>query len=422
LALKLADRARKAARNADNQLAKGAGGPLCGLPVTIKDSQWLAGVPCANGSRALKDFIPDQTSAAVARLEAAGAVIFAKTTCPELSLRGITESEFYGRTANPWNPERTAGGSSGGAAVAVAVGAGTLSLGGDGGGSIRIPAAFCGVVGFKPTFGVVAREPCFPSWQTIVSYGPLARTVADARLMFSAISTDTNRDRLSRDRDQQISALKGQKLIVSEDLGSAPVNDDVRAVFQQTLGELEAAGAELIFDHPQLPSSVITWAITATYDSWRHQADKSDSHEELEHGTREIMAFGSQFSEQDFAAAQAHRDVIRRAYAEMFERTGAQVMITPTLGCEAFPHGPAHPERIGNTLIEYPWIDWAGFLYDANLTGMPACALPMGLGDEGLPLSLQVTAPMGSDEHVLAVSEQIEAAISWRHPNPWSFG
>jgi Asp-tRNA(Asn)/Glu-tRNA(Gln) amidotransferase A subunit family amidase len=164
-AVRLDDRARRAAAKADAALARGDAGPLCGLPLTIKDSHWLAGVTSAVGSHALADFVPHETSAAVERLEAAGAVIYAKTTTPEFCYFGITESPLNGRTSNPWNVARTPGGSSGGAAAALAAGAGPLALGGDGGGSIRIPSAFCGLVGFKPTFGLVAREPCSPAWK-----------------------------------------------------------------------------------------------------------------------------------------------------------------------------------------------------------------------------------------------------------------
>ena len=152
IALKLYGRARQAAQEADKKRASGRFGKLCGLPITIKDSQFLAGYPCANGAVVLSDFVPTETCRAIELLEQEGAIIFAKTTCPEFSLTGVTHSEMYGLTSNPWNPERTSGGSSGGAAVVVASGIGAFSLGGDGGGSIRIPAGFCGIVGFKPSF------------------------------------------------------------------------------------------------------------------------------------------------------------------------------------------------------------------------------------------------------------------------------
>jgi Asp-tRNA(Asn)/Glu-tRNA(Gln) amidotransferase A subunit family amidase len=229
-ARRLDTRARAKAAEADAALARGAGGPLAGVPVTIKDSHWLAGVPAASGSRARTGFVPNESSAAVQRLEHAGAVIFAKTTTPEFCYLGTTASALHGITRNPWNPERTPGGSSGGAAAAVAARVGPLALGGDGGGSIRIPAAFCGVVGFKPTFGLVPREPCSAGWKTIVSYGPIARSVADARMMLAALAGSHPNDRHSINADG-LDAETPQRLrvVVSEDLGFAPLDDDVRA-------------------------------------------------------------------------------------------------------------------------------------------------------------------------------------------------
>jgi len=414
--IKLYDRARKAAKAADELLAKGLGGPLCGLPITIKDSQWLAGVACTNGSRTQQDFIPQETSAAVQRLEEAGAVIFAKTTCPEFCLTGTTSSELNGTTSNPWNSKRTCGGSSGGAGAAVAAGAGTLSLGGDGGGSIRIPAAFCGIVGFKPSFKAVPREPCFPSWSTIVSYGPMARNVADARLMFSVVAANTDDkpylDSLAAHAQHPLS-LMGQKIIVSEDLGFAPIDDDVRLTFRKVVKMLEEAGAEVIIDHPHLPSSVVAWATSAHYDSWSFQNKKDSPLEGLEKGTLETFQFGASITEDEFDAAEQHRETIHAAYMAMFERNASSFFITPTLGIEAFKHTRRYPKYVGTTRIANPWLDWVAFLYDANLTGMPACALPMGLGDEGLPLSIQVTGPLGSDASILDIAEQLENVIEW---------
>lgn len=417
-ALTLYARARAKAKAADEALSRGTGGLLCGLPITVKDSQWLAGVRCANGSHTLKEFVPERTCAAIERLEAEGAVIFAKTTCPEFSLVGITDSPLYGRTANPWNLSRTTGGSSGGAAAAVAAGLGTLSLASDGGGSIRIPAAFCGLVGFKPSFDLVPREPSFSSWKSLVSYGPIARSVADARLMLGAMVDEEHADAAAQaagDAPELHDRVRGMRVAVSEDLGFAPVDSDVLETFKQTIQSLEQAGAELVFDHPGLPSSVETWSITAFYDAWQHASEQQHDHQELGETTRAILEFGQQFSEADYQQAQTYRQEIHAAYAALFERTRADALLTPTLGCEAFGHGRLWPERIGGTTIELPWVDWVGFLYDANLTGMPACAIPIGLGDEGLPVSLQVIGPVGSDAHVLSVAEGIEALVDWSH-------
>ncbi len=408
-AQKLYNRARQLVSEADKKLKKGSAGPLCGLPITIKDSQFLAGYPCTNGSKLLRDFVPNETSRAVELLEQAGAIIFARTTCPEFSLTGITHSELYGLTSNPWNLDRTCGGSSGGAAAAVAAGLGAFSLGGDGGGSIRIPAGFCGIVGFKPSFGAIPREPCFPSWQSIVSYGPMTRSVADAQLMYSILNPDAEPY-----RPKPALKLRNYRLIASEDLNHAPVDDDVRQAFRAVVEKLTDAGARMIEDHTGLPSSASTWAVTASYDAAEHAKDKAHLEHHMGDVARSFIEFGDQFSQQEFDEAQQHRDVIRDAYQSLFERNKAGILITPTLGCEAFPHGSIHPHQIDDTTIELPWLDWAGFLYDANLAELPACAIPMGVGDEGLPVSLQIMGPVGSDHEVLRVAQAIESLIGWQ--------
>jgi Asp-tRNA(Asn)/Glu-tRNA(Gln) amidotransferase A subunit family amidase len=422
-ALPLFDRAREAARRADRDLARGEGGPLCGIPVSVKDSQWLAGVPCKNGSKTLENFVPEATCAAIERLEEAGAVVFGKTTCPEFSYIGVTFSDVYGVTNNPWNLERTPGGSSGGAGAAVAAGLGPLSLGGDGGGSIRIPSAFCGLVGFKPTFGAVPREPCHPTWKSLAVYGPMARNVADARLMFRTVAGVDRRDRCSiglPDAGSPLTSLRGLRVVASENLGHAPTDPDVLETYHAALGKLEAAGVEIVFDDPGLESSVEVWAITAMADAWvSERADYEQRPEELTAATLESLKFGSQFDLVQFQEAQYERERIHKAYADLYERSGADFLLKPTLGCEAFGHGRVWPERIGETAIELPWIDWAGFLYDANLAGFPACALPMGLGDEGLPLSLQIAGPRCSDYALLEAAFLMEEALEWpgRYPD-----
>jgi Asp-tRNA(Asn)/Glu-tRNA(Gln) amidotransferase A subunit family amidase len=405
IALKLYGRARQAAQEADKKRASGRHGKLCGLPITIKDSQFLAGYPCANGAMVLSDFVPTETCRAIELLEQEGAIIFAKTTCPEFSLTGVTLSEMYGLTSNPWNPERTCGGSSGGAAVAVASGVGAFSLGGDGGGSIRIPAGFCGIVGFKPSFGAIPREPCFPSWQSLVCYGPMTRSVADARLFFDIMNEGFDGKPAGKTRRTPI--------IFSEDLGFAPVNNDVREAFRNAVELMRKDGFTLVDDNPGLTSSAVTWAVTASYDAAEHARGSAYNMDYVGEVARGFLDFGEQFSAQDFEEAQAHRLVIRQRYSELFARHGSRILITPTLGCEAFPHGTIHPEKIDDTQIELPWLDWASFLYDANLAGLPACAIPMGIGDEGLPMSLQIIGDVGSDYEVLRIAEAIEKLIGW---------
>lgn len=417
LAVLLEEQARADAALADQALAAGQGGRLCGLPITVKDSQWLAGVPCANGSLSLQHFVPDQTCAAILRLRSEGAVVFAKTTCPELCVSGTNNSAIYGATLNPWNLSRTPGGSSGGAAAALASGVGSLSLGSDGGGSIRIPAAFCGLVGFKPSHGVVPRAPGFPTWDSLVAYGPMTRSVADAALMFDVLAADSIQ--LAKPSPKK----RGDQLplVISEDLGFAPLDDDVRRCFRATMDRVRAAGIPLREDDPGLTSSVVTWATLATHDMWSHKrpgepdlaAGTNHKYEDFGPYAQEFMRFGSQFSTDQVAVAQTHVRQVLDAYITMFRRNQATILITPTLGCEAFEKHRTHPRHVGERSIRLPWLDWAGFLYDANLAGMPACTIPMGLGDDGLPLGLQILGLPGSDLDVLATARQLEALTGW---------
>ena len=424
LAYTLFDQARLAAIEADRALRRKQGGLLCGLPVTIKDSQWLAGVPCANGSHSLKDFVPEQTSEAVHRLASAGAVIFAKSTCPEFCVSGTNHSPLYGPTRNPRHLSYTPGGSSGGAAAAVASGVGSLALGSDGGGSIRIPASFCGVAGFKPSHGMVPRYPGFPTWESLVSYGPLGRSVADLQLMLAALTGDASvmdergngfhrgPFRFNRGAGQRVST---KTVVASVDLGFAPVDDDVRAAFSEALERFTEAGFRIRHDSPGLKSSVVTWATLATRDMWNHkrchlEEDDTDVGP-LGAYASEFIRFGSRFSDADIADAHAHCQLIFERYLAMFERHHCEILLTPTMGCEAFPGHRTHPDRIGGQEIDYPWLDWASFLYDANLTGMPACSIPMGTGDEGLPLGLQVIGLPGRDREVLRIARSMESVL-----------
>lgn len=411
--VRLDDRGREAARRADERLARGEGGPLTGIPVTAKDSQWLTGVESTYGSLTMQGFVPQETTVALERLEAAGAVIFAKTAVPEFCYTGICESPVHGRTSNPWDLSRVPGGSSGGAGAAVAAGIGPLSLGGDGGGSIRIPAAFCGIVGFKPSFGVVPREPCSDAWKTLVAIGPMTRTVADARLMLGAVAGPDRRDRFSVELtglDAPAPDPGALRVVASEDLGFAHVDDDVRRVFREAIARLRAAGVDVVDDAPGLPSSVRPWATIAASEARYAEAQHYDERLELmTERAAHFMHFGGRVSAEEYIREQWQRDQIHRHYVAMYERTGAELLLTPTLGLEAFAHGTTHPLAIGGEEVSPLWMDWAPFLYDANLCGYPALSLPIGFGDDGLPIGLQVQGLRGRDGSVLAAAETIEA-------------
>jgi Asp-tRNA(Asn)/Glu-tRNA(Gln) amidotransferase A subunit family amidase len=351
----------------------------------------------------------------VERLINAGAIVFAKTTVSEFAYYGIAESTLFGRTSNPWDLTRTPGGSSGGAGAAIAAGLGPLALGGDGGGSIRIPAAFCGIVGHKPTFGLVPHEPSSPGWKTLVALGPMARSVADARLMLGAIAGADWRDRHSgavAHPDLSNRAPERLRVAVSENLGFAPLDDDVRRIFRAAVESLAATGVDVIDDGPAVGPSVRTWCTIACAEARQSEADDFEHRAHLLSAeVHASLMFGDRVSIAGYIGAQFERERIHRGYADLFERTGAHALLTPTLGTEAFAHGKRYPDAIGGHAIELPWLDWAPFLYDANLAGLPACAVPIGLGDDGLPVSLQVVGRRWDDALVLTAAEAIERVI-----------
>jgi Asp-tRNA(Asn)/Glu-tRNA(Gln) amidotransferase A subunit family amidase len=414
--VRLDERAYAAAAAADASLDRGEGGPLCGVPLTIKDSHWLAGVESTSGSASLIGFVPQETSAAVERLIAAGAVVFAKTTVSEFAYFGVTDSTLFGRTNNPWDLTRTPGGSSGGAGAAIAAGLGPLALGGDGGGSIRIPAAFCGILGYKPTFGLVPHEPSSAGWKTLVSLGPMARSVADARLMLAAIAGPDWRDRHGCVTPPNLEVPRPERLrvAVSENLGFAPLDDDVRRAFREVVALLAATGIDVVEDGPGVGPSARTWCTIACAEArWSEAAEYERKSHLLSADVLQSLMFGDRVLIGDYVLAQFDRERIHRGYADLFRRTGAHALLTPTLGCEAFAHGKRYPDAIGGHAIERPWLDWVPFLYDANLAGLPACAVPVGFGDDGLPVSIQVVGRRWDDGLVLTAAEAIESAVGF---------
>src|SRR3954471_8335996 len=222
--------------------------PLAGVPVSVKDHIWLAGAPATNGSVAWRDFVPEVDAVAVARLKAAGAIVVGKTNNPEFCYRGYTDNDLWGLTLNPWALDRTPGGSSGGASASVAYGATPIALGTDGGGSIRIPAAFCGLVGHKPTFGLVPKLPGFRGWPTLSVDGPLTGTVRDAalalRVMAGAHPADPLAWPVPMGEDEQADWSR-MWVGVSGDLGWDPVEPAVRATFRAAVDRRADDGARI---------------------------------------------------------------------------------------------------------------------------------------------------------------------------------
>lgn len=411
-ALRLDEQARADARESDRRIAAGLARPLEGLPVSAKDSQWLAGVPTGSGSRAGTGFVPSATVGALRRLRAAGAVIFAKTTTSEFCYSALSYAPTFGRTANPHDPTRTSGGSSGGAAAQVAAYAGPVAMGGDGGGSIRIPAAFCGVVGHKPTFGAVSHEPSGPGWKSLIAIGPITRSAADAALVLDVLARPDAADRHSVPLAGDVPTMRRSRIAVSEDLGFAPVDPDVLAAFRTAVDALADAGAELVVGHPELSSSVREWASIATAEArWAQAREYTEQPELLSAEVLAYLGFGETVTTEQYVRAQFHRDQLHHTYQKFFASHEVDVLFTPTVGCVAFDAGLIYPERIGGVAVEEPWRDWAPLLYDANLAGLPACTVPIGVGAAGLPVGGQLLGPRRSDRTVLRLAALLQDAL-----------
>lgn len=416
------DEAREAARQAETAVMQGDSlGPLHGVPVSVKDLTATKGIRTTFGSRAFENNIPDEDDIIVERLHAAGAIIVGKTNTPEFGHMGVTSNRLFGVTRNPWNTERHAGGSSGGAAAAVAAGLGPLATGSDGGGSIRIPASFCGVFGLKPSFGRVPYGPGKPDWQTLSHHGPITRTVADAALMLSAIAGRDERDRRSLHGELNCyplpdANLAGVRIGWSLDLGHAIVDPEVMGAFLTATSVFETTGASVteagLDIDAQGSNFGAIWA--ATYAS-KYAYLLDDWRDEMEPGLVAIIERGMSMTAMRYAEAAAAREMLWRSIQPAFERF--DYLITPTLSIPAFDASLLVVTDIGG-IIGPGAMDWTPFTYPFNFTGQPAASIPCGKTADGLPIGLQIVGRHFDDIGVLRVAAAFEQAAPWAEATP----
>jgi Asp-tRNA(Asn)/Glu-tRNA(Gln) amidotransferase A subunit family amidase len=310
---------------------------LHGVPVSVKDHIWMADTPATNGSLILRDFVPPVDAVPVARLRAAGAVIVGKTNNPEFCYRGFTDNLIYGLTRNPWDLQRTPGGSSGGAGSSVAAGMTAIALGTDGGGSIRIPASFCSVVGHKPTFGLVPKEPGFRGWKTLSVDGPLARSVSDAALMLSVIAGPAAADDMTYpgpppdsylDVIRQPRDLRGLRVAWSADLGMLPVDQDVRAVFGEAVQVLAELGCELVEAAPATGHPTQLWNTIALVEGYSSEGHfLSSSRELMSPGTAEIIEGGERITGGQYVDALHESAAVGKACERVVVGLMAQLLL-----------------------------------------------------------------------------------------------
>ena len=392
-------------------------GPLDGVPTSIKDLLLTRGWPTLRGSRLIeKNQEWNEDAPAVARLREAGAVLLGKTTSPEFGWKGVTDNPLTGDTGNAWDPTKTSGGSSGGSASAVALGMGQLSVGTDGGGSVRIPAAFSGIIGLKPTYGAVPIYPTSP-FGTLAHVGPMTRTVDDAALMMDVLSRFDSRDwsALNHPDSSFITGLHdgiaGLRIAYSRDLGYVKVDPDIASAVDTAVRVLVDLGAIVEEVDPGFSDP-----IEAYHTLWFAGAGKviqgydRDRWNELDPGLLEVAMAGQKTTAMEFLAANQVRADLGLRMGALHEKY--DVLVTPTLPIAAFDIGLEVPAGSGMAR----WAEWTPFTYPFNLTQQPAVSIPCGLTSTGLPVGLQLIGPRHGDALVLRAAAAYTDAAPFGRP------
>jgi aspartyl-tRNA(Asn)/glutamyl-tRNA(Gln) amidotransferase subunit A len=388
-------------------------GYLDGVPTSVKDMFLTRGWPTLRGSKCIS---PDQPwevdSPITARLRENGVVLLGKTTTPELGWKGVTDNPLTGITRNPVDPSKTSGGSSGGSAVAVATGMGDLSVGTDGGGSVRIPASFCGIVGFKPTHGRIPLYPASP-FGPLSHAGPMARSVEDVALMMDVLSQPDHRDPAALAppvgpyREAVRRDVRGLKAAFSPTLGYIDVDPEVAAIVAAAARALGEAGLHIESADPGFTDPVdafgVLWSTGAA--KWLDTFPEGSA-ELVDPGLRRVWEQGRTYSASDYLDASAVRAALGIRMGEFHSRY--DVLITPTMPITAFEAGQDVPPGSGLGW----WPEWTGFTYPFNMTQQPAISVPAGVTAAGLPVGLQIVGPRHADDLVLAVARLLEATLA----------
>jgi aspartyl-tRNA(Asn)/glutamyl-tRNA(Gln) amidotransferase subunit A len=390
-------------------------GLLDGVPVSIKDIILTKGWPTLRGSKTIDAKGPwNDDAPATARLREHGAVLLGKTTTPEFGWKGVTDSPLTGITRNPWNPAKTPGGSSGGAAAAVASGMGPLAVGTDGGGSIRIPCSFTGLFGIKPSFGRVPAWPLSP-FGTVAHVGPMTRSVTDAALMLNVLAQPDARDwhALPYDARDWRMGLDGGvadlRIAYSPDLGYAKVDPEVAAIVKKAVSVFEELGAKVDEKHPGFtdPAPVFTthWFSGAAFLMKGVKNQKL-----IDPGLREVAAQGEKITADQLLDAQMKRGALG-VHMNLFHRE-YDLLLTPTLSIAAFDAG----KEVADKMLQERWTDWTPFSFPFNLTQQPAASIPCGLTKAGLPVGLHIVGPRYADALVLRAARAFETARPLQFP------
>jgi aspartyl-tRNA(Asn)/glutamyl-tRNA(Gln) amidotransferase subunit A len=416
-----ADEALAEAREAEAAAARGDQlGALHGVPTSIKDILFVKGVRATGGSLAYKDFVPDHDAPAARRIREAGAVIIGKTNTPEFGVIPTTENRLGEPCRNPWSPQRTTGGSSGGAGAAAALGMGFLHLGTDGGGSIRIPSSFCGVFGIKPTHGRVPPYTKgwggFGGWPTLAQAGPMTRYVEDAAMLLDVIAGPEPGDPFAvpphkgsfapHERDKL-----GLRIAWSADLGFATVDPEVRSLCEAAALTFLGLGCEVDEVAPDVDDGMLTSAflpIAAAWDMTTNVELYDERPEILTEYSQNFFALGKQVTGEQYVMAEMQRAKLWRIMDDFLSRY--DLLLTPVLATPAFPIDQ-HPTVIDGKKVRP--MGWTPFTAMCNLTGQPAASVPCGFTSEGLPVGLQVIARAFREPTIF------DAAFAFQQARPW---
>ncbi|NQE93534.1 amidase [Nocardia terpenica] len=409
-----ADRALVQAKESEARWHSGhVQGLLDGVPISIKDVFLTEGWPTRRGSTSIEPDVPWPVDSPVtARLREDGLVFLGKTTTPEMAWKAVTDSPLTGITRNPADPSKTPGGSSGGSAAAVAAGMGPVSVGTDGGGSIRIPASFCGIVGFKPTHGRVPLYPASP-FGPLAHGGPMTRTVEDAALLMDILSLPDPRDptalapTLTTFRGQLQREVRGLTVAYSADLGYAQVDPEVAAVVAAAVRRLDEAGLRVVTADPNFQDPLEAfeqlWAAGAATLLSKFPAGTRDR---VDPGLGRCWDRGESVSAVEYLDARGVAAEVGIAMGTF--HAAYDLLITPTMPIPAFEAG--HDVPPGSGLDSWP--QWTPFTYPFNLTQQPAISIPVGHTESGLPVGMQIVGPRHSDDLVLALARYAELVLA----------
>jgi amidase len=397
-------------------------GPLCGLPVPIKDLVEVAGVRSTQGSPIFADRIPERSDILVEHLEQNGGIVYAMSNTPEFGAGANTFNEVFGATLNPWNTSRSAAGSSGGAAVALATGMAWIAHGSDQGGSLRNPASFCGVVGIRPSIGRVAKTPNSKIDRTLSVQGPMARNVADLALALDAMSGEHPADPLSLPALPQsfrVAAASGwmpRKVAYSADLGITPVDPEVAAITRKAAGRLAEAGVIVEEAHPDLREAHECFQVLRALDYAISKAALLRQHrDKLKPEVVWNIEKGLKLSVGDVERAEAQRLALCRRMLAFFEHY--DLLLTPATIVAAFPIEQRYlAECAGKKFDNY--VEWLAIAYAITLACCPALSLPCGFTAEQLPVGLQIVGPPRAEGRVLAGAKVLEDILGLRDRPP----